>query len=230
MISIITPILNEKDNIEPFFNHLGTLEGDFELIMVDGGSTDGTLDEIEKSREYFSNEFKVLKTSPGRARQMNMGADAAEGDILLFLHVDSQIAHDSIPLIEKEINDGHIIGGGFTHSFSEPDSFLRFASAFGNARTRATQIFFGDFGIFIRKDIFVEMGGYDEIPFLEDVEFCKKAKKHGKLGQIDRLIITSPRRYHAKGKYKLTAFFSLAVFLNMLGLRPSFLYKWIVEM
>jgi hypothetical protein len=160
---------------------------------------------------------------------MNMGAETAAGEILLFLHVDSQIANDSLPLIETRIKECEIIGGGFTHSFSDPDSFLRFASAFGNARTRATQIFFGDFGIFIRKDIFEQMGGYDEIPFLEDVEFCKKAKKYGRMGQIDRLIITSPRRYHAKGKYRLTVFFSLAVFLNILGFRPDFLYKWIVE-
>ena len=160
---------------------------------------------------------------------MNMGAESAEGDILLFLHVDSQIASDALPVIEKEINDSQIIGGGFTHSFSNPDNFLKLASVFGNARTRATQIFYGDFGIFIRRDIFKKMGGYDELPFLEDVEFCKKAKKYGKLSQIDRLIITSPRRYHDKGKYKLTAFFSLAVFLNMLGFRPNFLYKWIID-
>lgn len=229
MISIITPVLNEKDNIEAFFHYLGTLEGDFEMIIIDGGSKDGTLDEINGFKQGFPHPLKVLNSPPGRARQMNVGADAAEGDILLFLHVDSQIARDSLPLIENEINEGGIIGGGFTHSFSNPDTFLKMASAFGNARTRATQIFFGDFGIFIRKDVFEKMGGYDELPFLEDVEFCKKAKKHGRLGQIDRLIVTSPRRYHAKGKFKLTAFFSLAVFLNMLGLRPSFLYKWIIE-
>ena len=79
------------------------------------------------------------------------------------------------------------------------------------------------------KEILERMEGYDDLPFLEDVEFCKKAKKYGKLGQIDKLIITSPRRYHAKGKFRLTAFFSLAVFLNMLGLRPKFLYGWIIE-
>jgi rSAM/selenodomain-associated transferase 2 len=230
MISIITPVLNETDNIEPFIREIAELEGDFELILVDGGSTDGTLEEIERIKEGFVHPFKVISSSKGRAMQMNKGAAVAEGEILLFLHVDSQITRGSLPLIEKKIKDREIIGGGFIHSFSEPDSFLKLASAFGNARTRATQIFFGDFGIFIRKDIFLKMGGYDDIPFLEDVEFCKKAKKYGKLGQIDKVIITSPRRYQAKGKYRLTAFFSLAVFLNMLGLRPKFLYKWIVEM
>ncbi|UCF07866.1 MAG: TIGR04283 family arsenosugar biosynthesis glycosyltransferase [Thermoplasmata archaeon] len=229
MISIITPVLNERDNIRPFFKNMGELQGDFELIIVDGGSTDGTLDEIRDLKEDLGHPLKVLSGSLGRAQQMNRGADAAEGDNLLFLHVDSHIARDSLPLIEKEINEERMIGGGFTHSFSNPDSFFKLASAFGNLRTRMTQIFFGDFGIFIRKDVFDKVGGYDEIPFLEDVEFCKKAKKYGRLGQIDRLIVTSPRRYHAKGKFRLTAFFSLAVFLNMLGLRPKFLYRWIIE-
>ncbi|UCE36462.1 MAG: TIGR04283 family arsenosugar biosynthesis glycosyltransferase [Thermoplasmata archaeon] len=230
MISIITPVLNEKDNIRPFFDHLNNLKGDFELVLVDGGSTDGTLDEVERLRKEIPYPLKVLKTSRGRGNQMNKGAEVAKGNILLFLHVDSHIAGNSLNVIEKEIAEGDIIGGGFTHSFSDPDMFLKITSAFGNFRARSTKIFFGDFGIFIRKDIFEKMGGYDDIAFLEDVEFCKKAKGYGKLVQIENLIVTSPRRYHSKGKFKLTVFFILAVLLNVVGFRPNFLYKYIVEM
>jgi rSAM/selenodomain-associated transferase 2 len=230
MISIITPVLNEKDNIRTFFDHLNDLKGDFKLILVDGGSTDGTLDEIDRLKGGFHHPLNVLSVSKGRASQMNKGAEVAKGDILLFLHVDSQIEEDSLGFIENEINKGDIVGGGFTHSFSDPDFFLKLTSAFGNFRTRLTKIFFGDFGIFIRKDIFERMGGYDDIIFLEDVEFCKKAKQYGKLGQIDRMIVTSPRRYHSKGKIRLTVFFSLAVLLNIVGFRPRFLYRYIGEM
>jgi rSAM/selenodomain-associated transferase 2 len=230
MISIITPVLNEKGNIKPFFECLNNLKGDFELILVDGGSTDGTLGEIERLKGGFHHPLNVLCASKGRANQMNRGADVAKGDILLFLHVDSQIEEDSLGFIEKRIAEGDIIGGGFTHSFSDPDFFFKLASAFGNFRTRTTKIFFGDFGIFIKKDIFEKMGGYDEIIFLEDVEFCKKAKGHGKLGQIDKMIVTSPRRYHSKGKIRLTVFFTLAVLLNIVGFRPRFLYRYIGEM
>lgn len=230
MISIITPVLNEKERIGHFIANMSALEGDFELIFVDGGSRDGTLEEIERERDAFGHRVEVLRSPQGRARQMNMGAGEAKGDILLFLHVDSHIPENSLETIEREIHEGRMIGGGFTHGFSEPDAFLRLTSAFGNTRTRATRIFFGDFGIFIRKDIFERMGGYDELPFLEDVEFCRKAKKHGSLGQIDCVITTSPRRYRAKGRLRLTVFFSLAVLLNMMGLRPKFLYRWIVEM
>jgi glycosyltransferase involved in cell wall biosynthesis len=205
------------------------LKGDFELILVDGGSTDGTLEEIDILKGGFHHPLNVLNASKGRASQMNKGAEVAKGEVLLFLHVDSQIEEDSLGLIENEINKGDIVGGGFTHSFSDPDFFLKLTSAFGNFRTRLTKIFFGDFGIFIRKDIFERMGGYDDVIFLEDVEFCKKAKRYGKLEQIDRIIATSPRRYHSIGKVRLTVFFTLAVLLNIIGFRPRFLYRYIVE-
>lgn len=230
MISIITPVLNEKENIRIYFDHIDGLNGDFELILVDGGSSDGTLDEIEKVKKEFHHPLTIVSSLQGRGLQMNKGAKAAKGDILLFLHIDSKIEADSLYIIKKRISEDDIIGGGFTHSFSDPDTFLKLTSAFGNFRARATKIFFGDFGIFIKKDIFDSMGGYEEIPFLEDVELCRKAKKYGKLDQIDRLIITSPRRYLKKGRIRLTAFFTLAVFLNIVGLRPKFLYRYIVEM
>ena len=91
-------------------------------------------------------------------------------------------------------------------------------------------IFYGDYGIFIKKDIFWKIGGYDEIPFLEDVELCRKAKRHGQLMQIHSRIVTSPRRYLKKGKLKLAAAFMLANLFNSVGWRPGFLWNYIVEM
>jgi rSAM/selenodomain-associated transferase 2 len=230
MISIITPVLNEKENVGIFLDNINNLEGDLELIIVDGGSTDVTLQEVERSSESFHHPLKVLCASRGRGSQMNYGARAAKGEILLFLHVDSHIELDSLKVIEKKIAKDGIIGGGFTHSFSDPDVFLDLSSIIGNVRVKITSIFFGDFGIFVKKDIFDRMGGYDDISFLEDVEFCKKAKRYGKLEQIDRLIVTSPRRYHKVGKIRLSGFFLLALLLNIAGHRPKFLYKYITEM
>jgi rSAM/selenodomain-associated transferase 2 len=230
MISIITPVLNEQESIRGFLVHVNGLEGEFELILIDGGSSDGTMEEIERERQDFSHHIMVLESEQGRGLQMNRGAREAKGDIFLFLHVDSEIERDSLKVIENEIHKGDMIGGGFIHSFHHPDRFMKLTSAFGNGRARATKIFYGDFGIFIKKEIFEKMGGYDKIPVLEDVEFCKRAKKYGDMGQIDRRIVTSPRRYENKGKYKLTALFTLAVLLNMIGLRPRFLCRYIVEM
>lgn len=229
MISIITPILNEKANIEPFLNYINKQEGDFELILVDGGSSDRTIDEISKNKSKFKRELKLIKTNQGRGHQMNKGAKAAKGDILLFLHVDSTIEKDTIPTIEKKTKKQKIIDGGLIQAFSNSDNFLRLASNFGNFRSRITKIFFGDSGIFIRKDYFNRIGGYDNIIFLEDVEFCKKAKKYGKLKQLQKTIITSPRRYHNQGKIKITMIFSIACLFNMVGFRPKFLIKFIID-
>ena len=91
-----------------------------------------------------------------------------------------------------------------------------------------TKIFFGDYGIFIRKDIFWKIGGYDSILFLEDVELCKKARRYGKLIQIKRSIITSPRRFIKEGKLKLTIVFIIANIMNHLGFRPKFLLRYFI--
>ena len=229
MISIITPILNEEGYMKPFLIHLNEVKGDFELILVDGGSEDGTLKEVEDCRNEFHGKLRLLRASRGRAVQMNKGAQVACGDILLFLHVDCFIQKDSLELIEKEVHRNCVIGGGFRQAFYDAGLFLKFNSAFGNLRISLTRIFFGDYGIFLRKDTFERIGCYDNIPFLEDVELCKKAKKCGKLVQIDRFIFTSPRRYLSHGRIKLTIVFNLAYLFNIVGFRPRFLLRYIAD-
>ena len=230
MISIITPILNEEEFISSFLIHLRKIKGDFEIILVDGGSSDHTINCIKKFKKKFSSKkLIVLITKPGRGIQMNEGASRANGDILLFLHVDCAIQADSIERIEAKINSGDIIGGGFKQYFSEPDLFFKIISIFGNQRAKITNTFFGDYGIFIRKDIFKKVDAFDEIAYLEDVEFCKKIKKYGNLEQIDCNIITSKRRYLSKGRLKVTLVFILASALNIFGFRPKWLYKYIVR-
>jgi len=229
MISIITPILNEEGYMKPFLAHLGEVEGDFEIILIDGGSKDGTLKEVEDLRLSTGRRFNLLEAPRGRAVQMNKGAQAARGDILLFLHADCFIQKDSLKLIEEEIYTKKNIGGGLTQSYYDPDSFLKFSSALGNIRAKVTKIFYGDYGIFLRKDIFEKVDRYDNIPFLEDVELCRKAKKYGRLVQIDRFIFTSPRRYWRKGRIRLTIVFSIAVILNSVGFRPGFFSRYIAD-
>jgi rSAM/selenodomain-associated transferase 2 len=228
LISVVTPVFNEKNYVRPFLESLKLLDGDFELILVDGGSSDGTIQEIKNNLQKFPKNVKILRTERSRANQMNKGAEEAIGNILLFLHVDSYLLNDSIFLIEKNILDRKIVGGAFIHKFSNEDVFLRFLNVFGYLRSNMTKIFFGDYGIFLRKDIFWKIGGYDSILFLEDVELCKKARRYGKLIQIKRNIITSPRRFIKEGKLKLTIVFIIANIMNHLGFRPKFLLRYFI--
>jgi rSAM/selenodomain-associated transferase 2 len=230
MISIITPVFNEEKNIKSYLSHIGSLEGDFELIMVDGGSSDRTVEEVKKCIDTFNHKVIMLVSERGRAIQMNKGAKMAQGDILLFLHVDCVLDKDALTVIEKVISEKNVAGGGFRQAFSNPDSFLKFQSEIGNIRAGLTRVFFGDYGIFLKKKVFRKIGGYDNIPFLEDVEICRKAKRYGRLLQVDRRIMTSPRRYIKKGKVRLTFAFILANIFNDFGYRPRLLWKYIVEM
>jgi rSAM/selenodomain-associated transferase 2 len=229
MISIITPILDEEGYVRPFLIHLNKVHGDFELILVDGGSKDGTIKEVENCRNEFDRKLKLLRTFRGRAIQMNKGAQVAHGDILLFLHVDCYLQKDSLELIEKDAFKKGIVGGGFRQAFYDADLFLKFNSTLGNLRASLTKIFYGDYGIFLKKDVFEKIGCFDNIPFLEDVELCRKAKRYGMLVQIDRFIFTSPRRYLSKGRIRLTAVFTLACLFNLVGFRPRFFLRYISD-
>jgi rSAM/selenodomain-associated transferase 2 len=229
LISIITPLLNEEAYVKPFLEHLRDLEGNFELILVDGGSSDGTLEEVQRSIQQFDFDISLLKANRGRAVQMNRGAEKASGRIILFLHVDCFLPKYALRLVEREILNNGAVGGGFTHSFLNPDFFLRIVSIFGNLRSRLTKTFFGDFGIFFRKDVFQKIGGYDDLPFLEDVEICRRAKKYGSLINVDCCIFTSTRRYVSKGELRLTVMYVLASFLNFLRVRPRFFVNCIAN-
>ena len=229
MISIITPLLNEEEYVLPFLDHLGKMEDDFELILVDGGSLDDTLRLVRENMTDVGRATILLETNQGRAVQMNKGAKKAKGDILLFLHADCFIPHDSIKVIEREVAVNATIGGAFKQAFTGSHSFLKIVSHFGNLRSGLTSTFFGDYGIFLKKNVFQEIGGYDAAQLLEDVDICRRAKSHGKLVQIDRYLFTSPRRYLEKGKLKLTILFILACIMNFLGRRPRFLVNHIVN-
>ncbi len=229
MISIITPLLNEAEYIESFLDHLKELRGSFEIMLVDGGSSDGTLKIIESSLEKFETDVKIISSTRGRAIQMNRGTEQSKGDILLFLHADCIVQKDSLERIEREIYSNKVVGGGFKQAFSTDDLFFKITSIFGNKRAKITNTFFGDYGIFVKRDIFEKVGGFDEIPFMEDIEFCKKIKKFGRTKQIDCYIFTSPRRYLVKGKLKITLAFIVAYFFNIFKIRHKFLFQYISD-
>jgi rSAM/selenodomain-associated transferase 2 len=228
-ISIITPVLNEEDMITAFLDHLAGLPGSFELIVVDGGSTDLTCAVVRDYTKRFPATLHLLSTEAGRSFQMNNGAQAAKGEILLFLHVDCRIPADSLEVIARACGEPGVCGGAFTHSFGEPGIFHAVIGILVNACTKYTRTFFGDSGIFVRHDIFFKAGGFPIIPWCEDLEFCRSVKKYCRMKQIERVIMSSPRRFQRVGRVKLTTVYLLAILLNMAGIRPMFLKRYIID-
>ena len=228
-ISIITPVLNEKDMIAPFLDHLAGLQGPFELIVIDGGSTDTTCAVVRDYAGRFPAPLQLLVVPAGRSGQMNAGEKAAQGEILLFLHVDCRIPADSPEVILLTCGVPGVCGGAFTHSFGEPGLFHAAIGILVNSCTKYTRTFFGDSGIFVQRDIFFKAGGFPIIPWCEDLEFCRTVRKFGKMKQINRVIRSSPRRFQRIGRVKLTAVYMLAILLNMAGIRPMFLKRYIVD-
>lgn len=217
-ISIIIPTLNEEKVIENFLKELSKLDGDKEIILVDGGSSDNTV-------EIASKYGKVIKSKKGRAFQMNAGAKAATGGILWFLHCDSKIKENCLEEIKKAIDEGYI-GGGFGLNFYDLGSkFMKFVSITSNWRARYMGLYFGDQAIFVRRDIFESIGGFKEIDIMEDWDFSKKLNKTGNMKMVNSTVGTSARRFKQGGQLKTLLLMHKIKILYMLGVAPSKLNK-----
>jgi len=229
LISIITPVLNEEAGIQGFLDHLARLQGSFELIMVDGGSTDTTCAVIRDHAGKFPVPVNLLSAPQGKSTQMNAGAEEARGEVLLFLHADCFIPADSLRVITDACRAPGVCGGAFTHSFGNAGLFHTVTCRVVNILAARSRIYFGDFGIFVTREVFLAAGGYAVIPYCEDLEFCRSARRFGRMVQIARVIMSSPRRFERIGRTKLTAVYILATVLNLAGIRPLFLKRYIVD-
>jgi rSAM/selenodomain-associated transferase 2 len=218
MISIIVPVLNEEKTIEKMLSELESLDGDKEIIVVDGGSRDKT---VEIASQYAT----VLYCKSGRAKQMNFGAKYSKGDILWFVHSDSKINRDSLKSI-KETIDGGYIGGGFSLYFYDLQSmFMKFVASSSNLRAKKLGLYYGDQGIFVRRDVFEKVGGYPDIPIMEDWEFGLMLKKIGAMKMLDTIIGTSARRFKNGGQFKTLMLMHKIKLLHVLGVSPEKLVK-----
>ena len=191
-ISVIIPTLNEQENIETLISYLHRLDSALELIIADAGSVDRT---VEKAR----NLSKVIHSARGRGVQMNEGAKAATGDILWFIHADCRPHPASIDAMAQALANENIIGGAFEYRLNQPGFKFRLAENLSNYKNRLLKLLFGDMGIFVRREIFEKMGGYKEIPLMEDMDFSKRLKKRGKIVILPQRMNTSARRWIEDG-------------------------------
>lgn len=215
MISIIIPTYNEKDVIDNLLINLDNLRDSKkylkEIIIVDATNTDFV---IEKR---IKNNVQVLYSKiKQRATQMNKGSQYATGDILWFLHADSEVSPDSLSLIFKALtNYSH---GCFSLRFLGTKNLLLYTIAFfSNIRAKYFNIILGDQGMFIKKEFFIRLNKFSNLDLFEDYDFSKRSKTIGKVKVLDLQIKTSPRRFYTNGILKTFILMQVVKVLYYLG-------------
>lgn len=217
-ISVIIPTLNEERSLPGTLACL-SVSIFTEIIIVDGGSTDGTLSLAQEFCARTANA-RVITAPRGRARQMNEGAKASQGDILVFLHADTQLPTQAGRIVESALARQTVVGGRFNVRFDSPSIWGRVISSFMNNRSRLTGISTGDQALFVRRHVFELLGGFSEIPLMEDIEFSSRLQQAGRTVALRDTVVTSFRRWEAEGPLRTILLMWTLRFLYWVGVSP----------
>ena len=218
-LSIIIPTLNEGDHLGETLKPLLDLP-QTEVIVADGGSRDGT---ASLARDLGA---KMVITQAGRGNQMNHGAEAARGEILLFLHADTLLPANFGQAVQGAMVDPKYTGGSFAWHVHPSSVLLKVMEVTVNLRTRYCRLPYGDQGLFVRTSLFRQMGGFADIPLMEDVDFVRRMKKIGPLAVVPEAITTSARKYQKEGTLRTTMRNKLIFFGYSLGIPPERLHRY----
>ncbi len=189
-VSVIIPTLDEAGFLEAAIESVECQQEPWEIVVVDGGSVDGTC-------EIAARRAPVISSKRGRAQQMNAGAAATGGDILLFLHADTRLPPQAFASIRQAFRDPAYLGGTFRLRFDRETPLLRFYSLC--TRIRSPLLCFGDRGLFARRDVFRSIGGFPPVPLFEDLELARAITRRGGFAFLDDAVTTSARRFHRVG-------------------------------
>jgi len=213
-ISIVIPTLNEECTLPRLLESLkGTSE--CEIILVDGGSTDKTLLLAKKAN------CLTISAPQGRGRQMNIGANAASGEILLFLHADTRLPENFLQLIINTLLQPNVSAGAFSLKIESDSKRLAMIAWFANLRSRCLSLPYGDQAIFTRRTTFLTAGGFPEIEIMEDFVFVQNLKKVGSITILKESVRTSARRWQNIGVLRTTIINQIIIFGFYLGVQPA---------
>jgi rSAM/selenodomain-associated transferase 2 len=221
-ISVIIPALNEETTIAASLRALSTLEPQ-QIIVVDGGSRDRT---VEICRQF---PVEVAASERGRARQMNCGAALANGDVLLFLHADTRLPLSAFQDVAQALNNPKCLGGRFDVELEGAHWVLKIISALINYRSRMTKVGTGDQAIFVRRKVFQRLGGYPDIPLMEDIAFGRAIKRLGEVACLRSRVITSARRWESDGIWRTIVKMWMLKFLYLAGVSPARLKRYYAD-
>ncbi|HEC13685.1 MAG TPA: glycosyltransferase [Acidiferrobacteraceae bacterium] len=225
-IAVIVPILNEARVLKQLIDQLMRQSFD-EILLIDGGSTDGSaaIAENELAKHSKKSSCRVIHSPRGRATQMNQGATQAKSQVLLFLHADTRLPAQATRLITQALSSGYCWGRFDVHLNSEK-FFYRVIEWAMNLRSRVSGIATGDQCIFVKREIFKQLGGYATIPVMEDIELSKCLKKLQHPVRIQDAVYTSTRRWDDKGIVRtLLTMWGLRL-LYWLKVKPSILARY----
>lgn len=220
-LSIVIPALNESVNLARNLPRLVTREPDAEVVVVDGGSEDDSHETVARVPSV-----QWLVSARGRARQMNAGARATQGDVLMFLHADTVLPDGAGAAIRKALIDSAVVGGRFDVRLDSPRRLLAVVGWMMNRRSRLTGISTGDQAIFVRRAIFDAVGGIADIPLMEDIDFTRRLKRCGRMAALRLRVTTSARKWEREGVVRTIVLMWTLRLLYALGVSPARLHRW----
>ncbi len=216
LVSIVVPALDEERTIRGLLNHVASLPGSFEVIIVDGGSSDGTR---EAARLHPLRPL-LIDAPRGRASQCNAGAVAAKGSVLLFLHADTRLPRDMHRTLAAALADPGVLGGNFALRFDGADRFSRVLGAW-YALQRHAGIYYGDSAIWLRRDTFARLGGFRPLAIMEDYDLVRRLERSGRTACLPGPAVTSARRWQRLGLPRTIATWVLIRWLFIAGVGPA---------
>jgi rSAM/selenodomain-associated transferase 2 len=222
-ISVVVPVYREEKRINETISALYYACGDdeVEVIVVDGSPEGSTLAAVQ------GRSVHLVLSEKGRARQMNRGASLASGDVLVFLHADTRLPPRAFSLIEGALDNPKVVGGAFDLAIDGQGFAFRLIERAASLRSRLTRIPYGDQAIFIRRDYFREIGGYRDIPLMEDVELMRRIKRRGdRICILPEPVLTSARRWQKEGVLHCTIRNWTIFTLYTLGVPPEKLARF----
>lgn len=218
-ISVIIPVLNEEFVLGETLRAVRA-GAPREVIVVDGGSHDASR---EVAQAYGA---RTLSADRGRARQMNAGAAVATSPILLFLHADTRLPAGFEQHVRKTLAKPEVVAGAFALQIGARHWSYRVIEKLANLRARCLQMPYGDQGLFVRAEVFHRLGGFPDLPILEDVALLRRLQRSGRVAVIPVPAVTSARRWERLGVWR-TAWINQYVLLGYwLGVDPERLIQW----
>lgn len=218
-VSVIVPARNEASGILATLQHVGN-SSEVDTVVVDGGSRDATVDLARQAG------VPVLESLPGRARQMNHGAAEAQRNVLLFLHADTHLPPGWLEAVRTAFQTPGVVAGAFGFQIRDPFPGRAWIEWTTQLRARWLRLPYGDQALFCRRPIFDEMGGYPDLPILEDYIWVRKIRRYGRLVHLNPRAATSGRRWRRLGAFRTTWKNSLILAAYHLGVSPQRLATW----